>query len=88
MDVEDMVAGEVWRETIERALHSCRVGVVLIGNRWLDTDPRRGRPRLHDESDTVRMEIRRLLEVANPSSSSWRAQHRPPLTTYRSICNH
>ena len=66
MDVEDMVAGEVWRETIERALHSCRVGVVLIGNRWLDTDPRRGRPRLHDESDTVRMEIRRLLESGKP----------------------
>jgi hypothetical protein len=66
MDVEDMVAGEVWKETIERALRSCRVGVVLIGSRWLDTDPRTGRPRLHDESDTVRMEIRTLLESDKP----------------------
>jgi hypothetical protein len=66
MDVEDMVAGEVWKETIARALHSCRVGVVLIGNHWLDTDPRIGRPRVHDENDTVRMEIRTLLERQKP----------------------
>ena len=62
MDLEDIAPAEQWEERIQRALDSCLVGVVLIGNRWLEPDPRTGQPRLRDEADTFRNEIRTLLK--------------------------
>lgn len=66
MDLDDIRVGDPWNETIERALACCRVGVVLVGNHWLDPDPATGRRRLHDEKDYVRKEIRRMLESGKP----------------------
>jgi hypothetical protein len=66
MDLEDIAPGDEWNKTLERALRSCKVGVVFIGNRWLENDPYTGRPRLHDEHDTVRMEIQTLLTTRKP----------------------
>jgi hypothetical protein len=65
MDVEDIAAGDVWKHTLEHALESCRVGVVVIGSQWLDTAGTR-KPRLLDEHDVVRREIRTLLEAKKP----------------------
>jgi len=61
MDLEDIVAGDKWKGVIESALETSRVGVVIIGDRWLSTDPGTGQPRLYNETDIVGMEIRRLL---------------------------
>ena len=66
MDLEDIAAGDTWKQTIEGALDSCRVGVVIIGDRWLELDPHTARPRLHEENDILRMEIRTLLESHKP----------------------
>ena len=66
MDLKDIAAGDTWKETIKRALDSCRVGVVIISDRWLEPDPHTVRPRLHEEDDIVRMEIRTLLESDKP----------------------
>jgi hypothetical protein len=65
MDVEDITAGDVWKHTIERALEGCRVGLVVIGSQWLDADGTR-KPRLLDEHDVVRREIRTLLDAGKP----------------------
>lgn len=65
MDIEDNVAGDVWKHTLQRALDGCRVGVVVIGSQWLVPDDT-GAPRLFAEHDVVRQEIRTLLESGKP----------------------
>ena len=65
MDVEGITAGDVWKHTLEHALESCRVGVVVIGSQWLAA-AETGNPRLLDEHDVVRREIRILLEAGKP----------------------
>jgi TIR domain len=61
MDLEHIVAGDTWKKQIEWALDRSHVGLVIIGDRWLEPDSSTGRPRLADEADVVRMEIRKLL---------------------------
>jgi TIR domain len=65
MDIEGITAGDVWRHTIEHALESCRIGLVVIGPQWHDADDT-GKPRLHDEHDVVRREVRTLLDAGKP----------------------
>jgi TIR domain-containing protein len=65
MDIEDITAGDVWKHTIEHALEHCRVGVVVIGRQWLDAGDA-SKPRLLDEHDVVRREIRALLDAGKP----------------------
>ena len=65
MDVEGITAGDVWKHTLEHALESCRVGLVVIGSQWLAA-AETGNPRLLDEHDVVRREIRTLLEAGKP----------------------
>jgi hypothetical protein len=62
MDLDDIAPGDSWTETIQRALTSSRVGVVVIGDRWLEPDGLTRRPRLDDEADVVRTEIKTLLQ--------------------------
>jgi hypothetical protein len=65
MDIEGITAGDLWKDTLEHALESCSVGVVVIGPQWLDAGET-GNPRLLDEHDVVRREIRTLLEAGKP----------------------
>ncbi len=60
MDLDDIAAGDTWKGRIESALAECRIGIVVIGDRWLEADST-GRRRVDDETDTVRMEVRTLL---------------------------
>ena len=61
-DVDDIPDGELFEEVLDRALASCRVGLVVIGPRWLDALDTAGRRRLDAPDDWVRVEIRHLLE--------------------------
>ena len=56
--------GDDWRTRIQTALEECRVGVIVIGEHWLDRDAKQQR-RIDDEGDDVRKEIRTLLERNN-----------------------
>jgi hypothetical protein len=60
-DVTHIRTGEAWRPTIERVIERARVGIVVIGRDWQGIQSQTGRPRLFDESDVVRTEVRALL---------------------------
>jgi hypothetical protein len=60
MDIDDIAAGEAFPRRLEQALASAAVCLVIIGQGW--TGPREGaRPRVHDEGDFVRAEVRQAL---------------------------
>ena len=54
MDTQHIAPSEVWKRSIADALGTCRIGVVVIGGRWLES-------RLDDEKDVLRTEIAQLL---------------------------
>ena len=58
-DVDDIHPGDNWLETIHRELQSCQVFLVLIGPHWLVDQ--RGRKRLEDPQDILRMEVIQAL---------------------------
>jgi len=58
-DVEDIKPGTEWLKEIRRELASCEVFLIVIGPHWL-TDAR-GRRRLDDPNDVLRMEIAKAL---------------------------
>jgi TIR domain len=57
MDVCSIPLGEDFSEFISRAVASCQVLLVLIGEQWLDLKDFRGNRRIDDPSDFVRIEI-------------------------------
>ncbi|MEM9313204.1 MAG: toll/interleukin-1 receptor domain-containing protein [Pseudomonadota bacterium] len=61
-DVEDIQPGENFAESIESALRSCRYVLAIVGERWLEIDESTGLPRLFDEHDFVRQELRYALK--------------------------
>ena len=57
----DMGAGIDFEERIHRALETCHVTLVLIGNRWLTVALPDGKRRIDHEGDYVRREIAQAL---------------------------
>ena len=57
IDVDDMQIG-VWSEQLRQQIQTCRVFLVLIGNKWLKAqNEESAQRRLDEESDAVRNEI-------------------------------
>jgi TIR domain len=64
MDVEGGVkAGEDFVRVLEEGVNACDVMLVLIGTKWLSTTDQRGRPRLENPEDFVRLEIASALRL-------------------------
>ena len=62
-DVDSIEPGDDFTEAIERAVTSCTVLLVLIGDRWLASTDGAGRRRLDDPADFVRLEIEFALRA-------------------------
>jgi TIR domain len=61
MDVDSIEPGLDFGEVITGALSSCAVMLVLIGDQWLTIGDARGRRRLDNPDDYVRMELEAAL---------------------------
>lgn len=59
-DVEDIQPGDNWLETIREELRACQVFLILIGPHWLVDQ--KGRKRLENPDDILRMEVVEALE--------------------------
>jgi TPR repeat protein len=62
IDVDTLLPGDDFVEAIGETLNRCDLMIALIGPRWLTVTDDRGRPRLDDPGDFVRVEIRTALE--------------------------
>jgi TonB family protein len=62
MDVAGIEAGRDFRKAIEEGVTKCGVLLVMIGPEWLDAKDERGRRRLQDPSDFVRIETASALK--------------------------
>jgi hypothetical protein len=60
LDLHGIVPSAEWRASIERAIARCKVGIVVIGPRWL-AEEGSGRVRLLQQDDVVRHELAALL---------------------------
>jgi len=60
-DVDSIQLGEDYVDVITRAVSACDVLLALIGHEWLTCTDERGRQRLADPSDFVRLEIEAAL---------------------------
>ena len=60
-DVDSIELGDNFVEVITRAVGSCDVLLALVGNQWLTTTDARGRRRIDDPNDFVRLEIETAL---------------------------
>jgi hypothetical protein len=56
-DVDDLASGEDFVQGLDRALHRCRVLIVVIGKGWLTAAGATGTRRLDEPHDFVRQEI-------------------------------
>jgi hypothetical protein len=61
MDVDTIEPGVDFAEKISRALAACQVLVAVVGPAWLTATDERGRRRLDDQDDFVRLEIETAL---------------------------
>ena len=62
IDVDTIEPGADFAEEISRAVAACRVLLAAIGPTWLTAADERGRRRLDDPDDTVRVEIEAALD--------------------------
>lgn len=60
-DIEGIDPGVDFSSSLERALGSCVVMLVLMGPRWIDISDAQGRRRLDDPQDWIRQEIATAL---------------------------
>jgi hypothetical protein len=60
-DVDNIGPGVDFGDYIKSVLPRCRVALVLIGPHWLESKDERGRRRIDDEHDWVRIEIETAL---------------------------
>jgi hypothetical protein len=61
MDLDSIAAGDDFVEVITHSVASCRVLIALIGKGWIGALDARGRRRLDDPGDFVRLEIESAL---------------------------
>ena len=64
LDIDQVGIGEDFVEQTTSVLESCRALLVVIGRRWLDSRDVKGRRRLDNPDDYVRLEIRAALRRA------------------------
>lgn len=62
IDLEGLDYGVDFVESLGRQLEGCRVLLALIGPHWLTAKDARGRRRIDDENDFVRIEVRTALD--------------------------
>ena len=62
MDVDNIEPGLDFVEVLDHTVSSCDAVVVVIGKNWLTATDERGRRRLDDPEDLVRVEIAAALE--------------------------
>jgi hypothetical protein len=60
MDLEHIRPSQSWGDVIDAAIKACRVGIVVIGNRWFEHGSPDG-PRVFDPKDVLRKEVLGLL---------------------------
>lgn len=63
IDLRSIPLGANFRHTLEEAISQCDVLLVVIGPQWLNAADKFGRRRLDDESDDLRKEIEKGLEL-------------------------
>lgn len=61
-DIYSIDAGHDFARVINEKLQDCKVCLVVIGSRWL-ANADTGRPRIHEPSDLVRIEIETALRL-------------------------
>ena len=61
MDIDRIEPGLDFADVISEAVESCDVLISLIGSRWLTTEDAKGRPRLENPEDFVRLELEAAL---------------------------
>lgn len=61
MDVTRIDPGKDFRKAIDGAVSTCDVLIVMIGKKWLDSTDDRGKRRIDDPEDFVRMETAAAL---------------------------
>jgi hypothetical protein len=64
LDIDNIRIGEDFRERVTRTIRCCQAVLVVIGRTWLTIADERGRRRLDDPTDSVRLEISAALEHA------------------------
>lgn len=60
-DVDDIPIGRDFRKVLDEKVGQCSILLAIIGKRWLLVENAAGSPRLHDETDFVRLEIESAL---------------------------
>lgn len=66
MDVDSIPLGTDVRSQLSAAVATCDVFLAIIGDTWLTITDSRGRRRLDDENDFVRIEIESALQCSLP----------------------
>ena len=62
MDIDSIPPGANFVSILEHWVEQCDVLLALIGSRWTTvTDSKTDKPRLHNERDYVRIELRKAL---------------------------
>lgn len=60
-DEDNIPPGANFESVLENQLSMCDVMLIIIGQTWASVKDEAGNPRLHQESDTVRMEVQTAL---------------------------
>ena len=56
-DVKSIALGDNWQDVVERRIQSCDLLLLPIGQQWLTIKDKKGRARLEDPLDPLRVEI-------------------------------
>lgn len=62
MDVDTIEAGQDFVEVLQKTVRSCDVLVAVIGKQWLTATDEKGKLRLEDPEDFVRLEVAAALD--------------------------
>ncbi len=65
MDVKSLRGGEQWPDVLKRSILAARVVVAVIGPEWARVADERGRRRITQKNDWVRLELATALNTAN-----------------------
>ena len=61
-DQEHIGPADMWDTSIDEALRDCRIGIVVVGPRWLDRPEGTQRARIEEDDDVLRREIKALIQ--------------------------